>query len=61
MSGREREVLGLVAKGKSNKEVANDLGITEATVKSHVSAILLRIESHRPNARGRDRTSARID
>lgn len=45
LSGREREVLELIAKGKSNKEIANDLGITEATVKSHVSAILLRLKA----------------
>jgi DNA-binding NarL/FixJ family response regulator len=43
LSGREREVLELVAKGKSNKEIASDLGITEATVKCHVSTILMRL------------------
>jgi DNA-binding NarL/FixJ family response regulator len=40
LSDREREVLELMAKGKSNKEIAGDLGITEATVKCHVSTIL---------------------
>jgi len=40
LSGREQEVLELVAKGKSNKEVAADLGITEATVKGHLTNIL---------------------
>jgi DNA-binding NarL/FixJ family response regulator len=29
--------------GKSNREIANDLGITEATVKCHVSVILMRL------------------
>lgn len=45
LSGREREVLELVAKGKSNKEIAGDLGITEATVKCHVSTILMRLNA----------------
>lgn len=45
LSGREREVLELIAKGKSNKEIANGLGITEATVKCHVSTILARLDA----------------
>jgi DNA-binding NarL/FixJ family response regulator len=36
LSGRELEVLALVAKGASNREVANQLYISEATVKSHL-------------------------
>jgi DNA-binding NarL/FixJ family response regulator len=43
LSAREQEVLGLLVAGKSNKEIAHSLGITEATVKSHVSAILMRL------------------
>jgi two-component system, NarL family, response regulator len=43
LSGREQEVLLLLASGKSNKDIASRLGITEATVKSHVSAILVRL------------------
>ncbi|MGB7549256.1 MAG: response regulator transcription factor [Terracidiphilus sp.] len=45
LSARERQVLGLVAKGKSNKEIAAELGITEATVKCHVSVILMRLNA----------------
>jgi DNA-binding NarL/FixJ family response regulator len=45
LSARERQVLGLVAKGKSNKEIASALGITEATVKCHVSVILMRLNA----------------
>lgn len=45
LSHREREVLGLMAKGKSNREIANNLGITEATVKCHVSVILARLNA----------------
>ncbi len=43
LSAREQEVLRLLASGKSNKDIASMLGITEATVKCHVSAILLRL------------------
>jgi two-component system, NarL family, response regulator len=43
LSAREGEVLTLLARGKSNKDIASLLGITEATVKCHVSAILLRL------------------
>lgn len=44
LSTREREVLGLLARGESNKEIASHLGITEATVKCHVSVILMRLQ-----------------
>lgn len=44
LSPREREVLSLMAQGRSNKEIASELGITEATVKCHVSVILLRLD-----------------
>jgi two-component system, NarL family, response regulator len=43
LSAREREVLDMIVRGKSNKEIASDLGITEATVKCHVSVILMRL------------------
>ena len=36
LSGREIEVLDLVARGKGNKEIARTLWISEATVKSHL-------------------------
>jgi len=44
LSSREREVLRLLARGESNKEIAAHLGITEATVKCHVSVILMRLQ-----------------
>jgi two-component system, NarL family, response regulator len=43
LSAREKEVLNLMVNGKSNKEIAAELGITEATVKCHVSMILMRL------------------
>ncbi|MGC9223199.1 MAG: response regulator [Terracidiphilus sp.] len=44
LSAREREVLQLLAQGESNKRIASLLGITEATVKCHVSVILMRLQ-----------------
>lgn len=43
LSAREREVLKLIVRGRSNKEIADDLGITESTVKCHVGVILMRL------------------
>ncbi len=40
LTEREREVLGLVARGMSNKAIADELSITERTARTHVSNIL---------------------
>jgi DNA-binding NarL/FixJ family response regulator len=40
LTDREREVLRLVAKGLANKAIADELGITERTARTHVSNIL---------------------
>jgi DNA-binding NarL/FixJ family response regulator len=40
LSHRESEVLRLVARGASNKDIANALGIAEGTVKNHMTSIL---------------------
>jgi DNA-binding NarL/FixJ family response regulator len=40
LTAREREVLGLIAQGKANKEIARELGIGERTVRTHISSIL---------------------
>ena len=40
LTGRELEVLELIVGGRSNKEIGTALGISEATVKSHINSIL---------------------
>lgn len=46
LTPREREILCLLAEGQSNKVIANNLGISEGTVKLHVKAILRKLEVH---------------
>ncbi len=53
LSDREREILTLIAKGASNREIAETLFITEGTVKNHVTNILSKLDV-------RDRTQAAL-
>lgn len=53
LTNREREVLQLIAAGKSNQEIADELFITLKTVKTHVSNILAKLQVE-------DRTKATI-
>ena len=53
LTGREAEVLRLIAKGATNREIAEQLVISEGTVKNHISNILSRLGL-------RDRTQAAI-
>jgi two-component system, NarL family, nitrate/nitrite response regulator NarL len=44
LSGREAQILHLITQGASNKVIARDLGLAEATVKVHVKAILRKVK-----------------
>ncbi|MEF3312113.1 response regulator transcription factor [Paenibacillus sp. GYB004] len=43
LTSREREILGLVAKGMSNKDISSNLDISEHTVKNHLKNILQKL------------------
>lgn len=43
LTGREVQVLELIVKGHSNKEISSALAISEATVKSHINSLLSKL------------------
>ncbi|TMB66549.1 MAG: response regulator transcription factor [Chloroflexi bacterium] len=47
LSGREAEVLALVARGKSTREIAKELFLCEGTVRAHSSHLLTKLGLHR--------------
>jgi two-component system, NarL family, response regulator LiaR len=44
LTARERDVLALIAQGRSNKRIALELGISEKTVKTHVGHVLAKLD-----------------
>jgi len=46
LTSREREVLILIAEGRSNKEIANKLGIGVRTIETHRERIMRRLDIH---------------
>lgn len=44
LTAREREILTLLSRGASNKDMARSLNLTEGTVKNHVSSILTKMQ-----------------
>ncbi len=46
LTGRERQLLGLMAEGLANKEMAARLGISEHTVKFHLSSIFTKLDAN---------------
>src|SRR5690606_5102568 len=46
LTGREREILSAVARGRQNKIIAADLGLSEHTVKLHIHNIITKLGVH---------------
>ncbi len=44
LTNRERQVLVGLARGRSNKEIAHELGVSEGTIKGYVSGVFLKLE-----------------
>ena len=53
LTNREQEILMLIAQGKLNKEIADELNITERTVKNHISNMFKKLDVY-------DRTQAAV-
>jgi len=47
LSAQERNILPLVAEGKTNREIAGALGLTESTIKTYISNILQKLQLSR--------------
>lgn len=47
LSPRERQILTQIGQGRSNKEIARELGSSPETIKSHVKSIFIKLEVSR--------------
>jgi DNA-binding CsgD family transcriptional regulator len=47
LSPREREILAQIGRGRSNKEIARELGSSPETIKSHVKHIFIKLDVSR--------------
>jgi DNA-binding NarL/FixJ family response regulator len=47
LSEQERKILDLIAEGKTNKEIAQEVYLSDKTVKNYVSSILSKLNLHR--------------
>ena len=61
LSEREREVLALMASGKTNREIAKQLFLSPHTVKEHTSAVYRKLARAQPRRGGAARRAARPD
>lgn len=61
LTDREREVLALLARGLTNKEIANELCITVNTVKRHLKSLFTKLEVNTRSAASARAISMRID
>ena len=57
LTAREREVLALMAEGRSNPEISRDLVITDAAVAKHIGNVFLKLDLH-PTEEGHRRVLA---
>lgn len=44
LTGRERQVLALMAEGRSNRAVAHELNVTEKTMETHIASIFAKLD-----------------
>jgi len=47
LSGQEKQVLGLIGEGRTNRQIAQRLGLAEKTVANHVSSLMTKLGMHR--------------
>ena len=61
LTQRELDVLQLLAEGRSNKDIARRLDITEGTAKTHVKEILTKLDGRSPSGKSCDHLGLRCN